>query len=504
MLENGTASAQDIAIRILDGATGTDAEVIENKVEAAQQFTDSLDTTDEILAYQGDAAAAAGRAYLNQVTADDATIPTQEETDAAIDDIETGGDNVISDTFVLTSGADFADQAGSVRNDGNVASDFKFTSDNELVIATNATVTGGDSLSDASNDDQDVFQYTDDSTANRSLQTVTNIENVDIRFSNGGGGVGFGGVTGAQTITLSGVLAAAATLNNLAGTGVTVVDGSELTSVNNGFSASFAGATGTTERTLTGSGAGDSLEGANGNDTINGGGGGDTINGGAGADTLNGEAGDDVINAGSGNDTVTGGEGADTLNGEAGNDSLDGGAGNDTINGGAGNDTILGGAGNDTINTGTGINTVTAGAGTDAITLDGELDIVVFEATASANGNDTINGFDVGTGANGDKLDFSAFLGEDVSYIEVADADATAVDNFNAVDYNVLVLDNAADLANIEFGTSSNYVVISDNGVSTQVNYITTNEIGEVSSNNQVATLAGIADATTLDPFNII
>ncbi|WP_173088162.1 DUF4214 domain-containing protein [Devosia sp. 1635] len=104
LLQSGDASVQDIAIRILDGATGTDEDVIENKVEAAQQFTDSLDTAEEIRAYQGDEAAEAGRNYLRGVTADDATVPSEEETDAAIADIVTNApEGPIGDTFTLTA-----------------------------------------------------------------------------------------------------------------------------------------------------------------------------------------------------------------------------------------------------------------------------------------------------------------------------------------------------------------------------------------------------------------
>src|SRR5690606_9525942 len=66
---------EQIAVGILDGATGADAETIANKVVAASNFTAALDTPDELAAYAGDEAAAFGRAYLADVTDDDATIP---------------------------------------------------------------------------------------------------------------------------------------------------------------------------------------------------------------------------------------------------------------------------------------------------------------------------------------------------------------------------------------------------------------------------------------------
>ncbi|WP_172124346.1 MULTISPECIES: DUF4214 domain-containing protein [unclassified Devosia] len=107
LLQNGGASPQDIAIRILDGATGTDQDVIDNKVAAAQLFTDSIDTSEEILAYQGDQAAEAGRNFLDAVTDDPTTIPTQEEVDAALQTIvDNYNAGVPGDTFTLTTGID--------------------------------------------------------------------------------------------------------------------------------------------------------------------------------------------------------------------------------------------------------------------------------------------------------------------------------------------------------------------------------------------------------------
>ncbi len=66
-LENGTFNINNIAIAILDGAQGDDVATVNNKIEAANLFTSSLDTGAEVVAYQGDEAAAAGRAFLAAV-----------------------------------------------------------------------------------------------------------------------------------------------------------------------------------------------------------------------------------------------------------------------------------------------------------------------------------------------------------------------------------------------------------------------------------------------------
>lgn len=95
--------------------------------------------------------------------------------------------------------------------------------------------------------------------------------------------------------------------------------------------------------------------------------------------------------------TVTGGEGNDSITGGAAADTINGGKGNDTITiSGTGADTVRGGEGNDTI--------VLGGAGTD--------DQVMFEATATTNGVDTITGFAAGNAAAADVglLDFRAFV----------------------------------------------------------------------------------------------
>ena len=82
---------------------------------------------------------------------------------------------------------------------------------------------------------------------------------------------------------------------------------------------------------------------------------------------------------------------------------LRGGDGNDTLGGGRGNDTLRGGAGDDTLDGG-----------------DSDADRFVFEATAGANGVDTLVDFTIG----GDKLDVTAFTGTAItSSGAVIDAD---------------------------------------------------------------------------------
>lgn len=94
------------------------------------------------------------------------------------------------------------------------------------------------------------------------------------------------------------------------------------------------------------------------------------------------------------------GNGANFIMGSAAANAITGGTGVDTVDGGAGGDTISGLAGNDTLDGNTGADTITGGGGNDTITLGGSdsaIDTVVMEATAAANGADTITEFEAGT-----------------------------------------------------------------------------------------------------------
>ena len=76
-----------------------------------------------------------------------------------------------------------------------------------------------------------------------------------------------------------------------------------------------------------------------------------------------------------------------------------------TITGGAGNDTLYGGAGADVISGGAGDNNMRGLGGNDTLTGGSGTDVFIFEASASNNGQDTINSFTAGT----DKIDLSNF-----------------------------------------------------------------------------------------------
>ncbi len=103
------------------------------------------------------------------------------------------------------------------------------------------------------------------------------------------------------------------------------------------------------------------------------------------AETL---TGDDLVNV------LIGGLGNDTIDGLGGNDVLKGGVGDDTLRGGNDTDRLMGGAGNDRLDGGTGDDYLIGGDGNDTF---------VFR---SGYGDDKIEDFNPGSGANADRIDF--------------------------------------------------------------------------------------------------
>jgi hypothetical protein len=323
------------------------------------------------------------------------------------------------------------------------------------------------------------------------------------------GGVGF--VTGLEVIDITGNPAGAVTVlgTRLGDTGVTTIDASGVTTVGGVVSVNSSNAVSTAAMTVTGGAAGDTLITGLGNDTIMGGGGGDTIAGGAGTDTLQGEGGNDFVS------------------GQQGNDSIEGGAGTDTIGGGAGNDTITGGAGNDLIGLNS-LGTVAGVTGDTALAGAGNTDTLIFEATGSDNGTDTVYGFATGAlAAGGDVLNVSAFLGSDVVTATAAAGTIAAPNSFAAAGANVITwgaqpavdtsgdgvlslaeLSTAQSAGWIDLGNSANVVIAYNDNVAplvgandTSLQYVTTDVNGTIASVALVGVIAGVS-ATTLADAN--
>lgn len=115
-IQAGNLTLSTLAVNILDGAQGTDAQIVANKVTAATNFTAALDTGAEILAYSGNAGITAGTSFLNGITTDATSIPNATATAAAITTLtQSNSGGTPGQTFTLTTGTD--NVTGTANND---------------------------------------------------------------------------------------------------------------------------------------------------------------------------------------------------------------------------------------------------------------------------------------------------------------------------------------------------------------------------------------------------
>lgn len=117
-LNKGTLNVKNIAIAILDGAQGNDKTISANKVAAADLYTKALDTATEIGSYQGNTAAAQGRAFLTAVTT---TVPTAASVDASVATMASAG--AAGNTVVLAAGVDSTVNLTTKTNADNTTTD---------------------------------------------------------------------------------------------------------------------------------------------------------------------------------------------------------------------------------------------------------------------------------------------------------------------------------------------------------------------------------------------
>ncbi|MEO3386180.1 DUF4214 domain-containing protein [Mesorhizobium sp. CAU 1741] len=234
-LAAGDLDINTIAINIYDGAQGSDAEILANKEAAANAFTTALDTGEEVLAYEGNAAAQAGRDFLTPITEDEATIPDEDAVDAAIAAIVGGG--TPGTTFTLTT--DIGENLVGTADDDTF----------NAIIGTDATLNTFDEVDGAGGDDTANI-IADVAVTAAQLDQFTNVENAMIAQSLAGGqtaidvsGVGFTNITFGGTTGLAN------------GAAVTVAQGQTINaSLDAAGALAVTGAAGVTELTANGVG----------------------------------------------------------------------------------------------------------------------------------------------------------------------------------------------------------------------------------------------------------
>jgi Ca2+-binding RTX toxin-like protein len=202
-LDSGKVTQAQASWTIQQSAGAGDAAVVQAKLVAAQAFTAQIDTTAEIVGYQGTGAADAGRAFLATVVsaATGATAVTNAPS-ALATAVNAGG---TGSSFALTAGVD--NLTGTASND-------IFTADNTQTAKTLGaadTINGG-----AGVDTLRVFLAAGD--ASFANPTLSNVENVTI---NGGIVTAYTAAAGTTGLTIEAPVALGATYT-VAGQAVTL------------------------------------------------------------------------------------------------------------------------------------------------------------------------------------------------------------------------------------------------------------------------------------------
>jgi len=113
----GRITLIDMSKRIIDGATGDDVAIRNNRTSAAQSFTDKLDTDAKKAGYSGSSAEDSARTWISAVTKDAATVT------AAVASADATITALLPGTFTLTTGVDkFTGGGGDDTFTGGVSS----------------------------------------------------------------------------------------------------------------------------------------------------------------------------------------------------------------------------------------------------------------------------------------------------------------------------------------------------------------------------------------------
>ncbi len=413
-LTAGTYTQASIMLNVLNGATGADATAVANKLAVAKLYTAALDTTAEILAYDGTTAASSARTFLATVDSTAASLTTATAAvTTSVASMVTGATAGTGTTFTLTTGIN--NFTGTSAND---------TFDGSLGGAAGATATlsSTDTLDGGAGTDILAATLTGGVTSAK----ISNIETLSLTATTAAATMSLVNATGYTTIENSGS-STVLSVNNISSTATAL--GLSNTDQNSIFAYTAAAVAGTADSaTLTVSNVTAGTSTIAGIETLNivSSGGPNTM---AGLTTANATkyvvTGDQnlTITAGLGTtvtevdaSALTGGLTATmgavalaTMTGGAGNDSLTFSAvtGNVVINGGAGNDTftddtnltvtdsIDGGAGTDTVATTAAIAEGYVAPATATIT-----NVEALSLTTAGTGGVTLTTSNFGTGVN--------------------------------------------------------------------------------------------------------
>ena len=420
-LIDGSETFASIALQLTYSAQGTDLDSINAKITAATAFTTEVaSTSDNIIGFSGNAAAASARSWLATVT-DDASATSAvagvatavansvaASTDlgatynlAVGQDALTGGaggdtfdgtknsNGGTVDTLTFVDNINGGDGTDTVLvNQGALAdADFAALTSIENIVTNGNTVLGAEaqragivdvnssgaaaSLTLTSGYTNDAVKFTaevaDTSVVDLQNATAGDVNRVTLDVDS----------VGDNTVAYATMQAEDSDGNVTGGISQFDDEGTVLRSTTAAITFDVRDSDGTEKATVSevhlGTLAADTISAAAGVSVYAAGGAGaDSLAGDSGSDYLEGGAGNDTIVTGTGNNGATGGAGTDTITGGSGNDTISGGAGNDSVTSGGGIDNISGGDGNDTIAmaaTLASTDTISGGAGTDTLTV---------------------------------------------------------------------------------------------------------------------------------------
>ncbi|MGB7563215.1 MAG: DUF4214 domain-containing protein [Prochlorococcaceae cyanobacterium] len=315
LVDNGIVSIQQVGLNIgLGASSAADIAARDSKITAAQNFTTEVAlSTEAIIAYSGTTGLQSGINFLLPVLTT-ATIPTAAATTEAIAQLVASNPGGGGQTLNLSIFRDIFTNSQGVRLQGSTVIEqtpFRFSSTDQTVRAELGTVQGNDTLVDPSTLDNDTASFiagTATTIDNFDQGTFTNIENFNFILGSGANGTAAGAfnfngtVTGAKTLSVTGVAAGLQTFDTNNAQSISTFDASGVTGDGTNLNGVSINAFGTADFTFKGS-------------VIN-----DSFYGDAGKDSISGGAGDDTLWGRGGNDTIIGGTGADVLQGQAGGD----------------------------------------------------------------------------------------------------------------------------------------------------------------------------------------
>ncbi|MES2187248.1 MAG: DUF4214 domain-containing protein [Pseudomonadota bacterium] len=174
LLDGGKVSQTQAAWTILQSASGTDVNIVNNKLVAANAFTGNVDTSAEIAGYMGTGPAAIAKAYLQAIDGTPQSLAKLDAGAAVTAAItppassSSGPANAGPDTILSTAGADIMTGGGSIDT-------FVFGAGTRSTLATLDTITDYRAAAAPNSGALDIITITDITTVASNINTVQDL-----------------------------------------------------------------------------------------------------------------------------------------------------------------------------------------------------------------------------------------------------------------------------------------------------------------------------------------